>query len=100
MLAACINADITWSDARLTLSVNTALFKQLTDTPTYSETVVVITHLTGKWSKGTVHHSPLLLLDFSSSSHVGEKCLKRLYSVKKQNKKTTSDTLRCFTFKI
>lgn len=31
MLAACINADITWSDAGLTLSVNTALFKQLTD---------------------------------------------------------------------
>ncbi len=32
MLATCINADITWSDGRLTLSVNTALFKLLTDT--------------------------------------------------------------------
>lgn len=32
MLAICINVDITWSDARLTLSVNTALFKQLTGT--------------------------------------------------------------------
>lgn len=33
--ATCINVDITWSDARLALSVNTALFKQLTDSPTY-----------------------------------------------------------------
>lgn len=32
MQAACINVDITWSDARLTLSVNTGLFKQLSDT--------------------------------------------------------------------
>ena len=31
MEATCINVDITWSDARLTISVNTALFKQLTD---------------------------------------------------------------------
>lgn len=57
MQATYINVSITWSDARLTLSVNTALFKQLTDSPTYSESVVVITHLPGKTRKGTVRHS-------------------------------------------
>lgn len=57
MQGTCINVDITWSDARLSLSVNTALFKQLTDSLQSTQTVVVITLLTGKWSKGTVHHS-------------------------------------------
>lgn len=85
MLATCINSDITWSDARLILSVNTALFKQLTDSPTYSQTVVVLTHLTGKWRKDTVHHHLLLLCNFSSKSHIVGKWLKRLYSVKKKN---------------
>lgn len=32
MRATCIHMDITWSDARLTICVNTVLFKQLPDT--------------------------------------------------------------------
>lgn len=46
MQGTCINVDITWSDARLSLSVNTALFKQLTDSLQSTQTVVVITPYT------------------------------------------------------
>lgn len=56
MQATCINEDITWSDVRvMSLSVNTALFKPLTDTLQPTQKLVVLTHLTRKWSKGTVY---------------------------------------------
>jgi len=49
MRATCINIDITWSDARLTICVNTVLFKQLPDT-----------HLTEEDWRHTIVHDDVL----------------------------------------
>lgn len=82
MLAACINVDITWSDASRTLCVNTVLFKQ-TLQPYQKLWWSSVTWL-GRGVKAycTILLYTVLWFYFSSLSHTGRKEVKRLCPVK------------------